>query len=260
MRHGVGSNALRALWIPIATLLPLAGCPDKKPTYPTCGGDKDCREGEHCVGKKCVQCASDADCTAGQACRDNACVAKAGWCESDADCPDFKVCKQNQCVPCGADAACEGGTCRDGACIRPGQCIEDSDCADDEDCVNGRCTYQGSGGGRAGQASCVLTTVFFDFDASTLREDQRPQLEANAACLRQEGERAVYVVGHTDSLGTEEYNVALADSRARAVADFLARLGIDPARFHIVPKGEAEAAGTDERSWPQDRRVEFAWQ
>lgn len=253
-------NALRGLLIPLAALVLVAGCPDKKPKYPTCDGDKDCSEGERCINKKCVQCADDADCEAGQQCRDNACVAKDGWCASDADCPDFKVCQQNQCVPCASDDECEGGTCRDGACIRPGQCLEDTDCADDEDCIDGRCTYMGLGGENPDGASCELTTVFFDYDASTVREDQRPQLEANAACMTQESERTLFVVGYTDPRGTEEYNVALADGRARAVADYLARLGIDPARFRIVPKGEADARGSDEGSWPQDRRVEFEWQ
>ena len=46
----------------------------------------------------------------------------------------------------------------------------------------------------------------------------------------------------------------------QSVADYLARLGIDPARLRVVPKGETEASGADEAGWSQDRRVEIEWQ
>ena len=63
-------------------------------------------------------------------------------------------------------------------------------------------------------------------------------------------------MGHTDPSGTDEYNIALSERRAQTVADYLARLGIDPARLQVVPKGETEPTwlGDD-----KDRRVEFQW-
>lgn len=253
MRYSILVSALGALAIA------LAGCPDKKPKYPSCNGDKDCQEGEHCIAKKCVQCGDDSHCEAGQECKDGACVAREGWCETDADCPDHKICKNNQCIACVSDDECVGGKCTDGACLRPGECVKDEDCADDEDCIDGKCTNMGLGSGDGGDMSCQLATVYFDFDASSIREDSRGVLEANAQCL-QETTRNVYIVGHTDPRGTDEYNIALSDGRARAVADFLARLGIDPARFHIVPKGESDAQGEDESTWVQDRKVTFEWQ
>ncbi|RMH44031.1 MAG: OmpA family protein [Deltaproteobacteria bacterium] len=242
-----------------AALALLAGCPDKKPKYPNCAGDKDCKPGEHCVDKKCVQCRDDDDCEKGQRCEANACVAAEGWCESDADCPNFQVCKDHQCVACTSDADCPGGKCTDGACLRPGQCVKDEDCADDEDCVDGRCQRVGLGGPQP-DTTCTLESVYFEFDSAALSAEARDVLAKDADCLKQESERSVYVIGHTDPRGTDEYNIALSDGRARAVADYLARLGIDPARFRIVPKGEADATGTDEESWKRDRRVDFEWQ
>jgi peptidoglycan-associated lipoprotein len=252
-RQMVGSCAsLAAAVVTTCALLAAAGC-GGKPKYPSCDGDKDCKKGEHCIDKKCVQCGDDSHCAEGETCKAGACVKKG--CSTDDDCADGKVCKDGQCVACESDGECgPGGRCDNGACIRPGQCKKDEDCADDEDCIDGRC--QGAGAGAAG--ACNLTTVYFDFDTSVIREDSRSVLEANAQCLKS-ANRASYVVGHTDPRGTEEYNIALADGRARAVADYLARLGIDPAKLQIVPKGEAEATGGDESTWTKDRRVEFEW-
>jgi len=251
---------MKTTWAVVATLAAfalLAGCPDK-PKYPACSGDKDCKEGERCVDKKCVQCATDADCKEGETCNDaNACVKKDGWCDTDADCPDRKICREHACVACESDDQCEGGRCSNGQCIKPGECAVDEDCEDDEDCVDGTCQRLGLGG-TPPDVGCQLATVYFDFDTSTIRADQRDTLQANVECLNQ-SDRQVYLVGHTDPRGTDEYNIALSDGRARAVADYLAALGIDPARFQIVPKGETEATGTDESSWPMDRKVELQW-
>ena len=241
-----------------ATAATLAGCPDKKPKYPSCNKDGDCQEGEKCVDKKCVQCATDDDCGEGTECVAGACVRKEGWCGSDADCADGKVCKNNQCVACQQDVECPGGgRCEEGRCLGKGDCTQDEDCADDEDCVDGKC--KGYGAGTDPNLGCQLVTIYFDFDASGIREDMRRPLESTAECVNRT-DRGIYVIGHTDPQGTEEYNIALSEGRARAVADYIARLGVDPARMRIIPKGETESAGGNESTWKQDRRVEFDWQ
>src|SRR4030095_12358388 len=107
----------------------LAGCPAKKPKYPACDGDKDCKEGEHCVNKQCLQCSADTDCGEGQSCVDGACKKKEGWCSGDGDCENGQVCKNHACVACQADNECgEGGKCINGGCLRKGQCRDDKDC------------------------------------------------------------------------------------------------------------------------------------
>jgi peptidoglycan-associated lipoprotein len=240
----------------VLAALALAGCNGKKPKYPTCEKDKDCKAGEHCVNKKCVQCAESSDCEDGEVCRNGACQKPDGWCASDDDCTDGKVCKNNACVACSSDVECgAGGRCQDGGCLRKGQCKVDEDCADDEDCVNGRCTKAGTGQ----PGACQLPAIYFDFDQAAINAENQAKLEQINDCLKST-DRGVRVIGHTDPRGTEEYNIALSEGRARSVADYLARLGVDPARFHLVPKGEAEATGTDEGSWREDRRVEFEWQ
>lgn len=249
----------RVRWLALAFFAVLAGCPDKTPEYPSCDGDKDCKEGEFCVNKKCVQCSEDSQCGEGKLCRKNACVRDPSWCNSTDDCPNREACIDNTCVACEADDQCApGARCSEGQCLRPGQCTRNEDCADDEDCIDGVCKFAGIPTGDQ-DVPCALQTVYFEFDAAAIPETSRAALDANATCLKQETGRGVYLVGHTDPRGTVEYNIALSDGRARAVGDYLARLGIDPARFNIVPKGEAESSGTSEATWVEERRVDVIW-
>ncbi len=202
------------------------GCGDKKLKYPTCGKDKDCREGEHCVNKRCQQCGQDDHCASGQVCKLGACVAD----------PDAvsEVDPRSQ----------------------PGYCDRNEDCEDDEDCVENKCQRPWMNETDP-NLDCALTTVYFDFDDASVRPEARETLSGTAQCIQKAPPaRGVFIEGHTDASGTEEYNIALSERRAQTVADYLARLGVDPARFHVVPKGETVPAGAGE---DRDRRVEFKW-
>jgi Cys-rich repeat protein len=105
-------------------LLPLGGCPDKRPKYPTCAGDKDCKAGEKCEDQKCIKvCKADSDCGEGKKCNAGTCEPIPGWCGGDGDCPNGGVCKDHKCEPCKSNDECgDGGKCKDGGCIRKGQC------------------------------------------------------------------------------------------------------------------------------------------
>jgi peptidoglycan-associated lipoprotein len=242
-----------------ALVLVTAGCPDKKPKYPTCDGDKDCKSGEKCVNKKCVQCAVDGDCGPGKVCKNGGCEPIEGWCSGDGDCTDGKVCKNNACVACEADTECgEGGKCRAGKCIRKGQCETDDDCPEDQDCVRGFCVGGDGTTGTLKPPDCDIETVYFGFDQYTLSDETKASLERNFDCLSKTT-LPVQVIGHTDPRGTEEYNIGLSDDRAQAVITYMTRLGIDPGRLNKVPKGATEATGTDEASWAKDRKVELKW-
>ena len=105
-----------------------------------------------------------------------------------------------------------------------------------------------------GNTTCSLSTVYFAFDSSGIESSERDRLDANNACITKTKGKNVFLVGHTDTSGTEEYNIALSERRAQAVADYLARLGTDPARMQVVPKGETELTGQGD---DKDRRVEF---
>jgi peptidoglycan-associated lipoprotein len=236
-----------------------AGCGDKGPKYPSCGSDKDCRKGEHCVNRQCRQCASDGHCGDGETCIDGRCVAPPGSCRTDSDCPGQQACVQGHCQSCTEDVQCGANRkCRSGRCLARGRCAKHTDCADDEDCVAGRCT--GPGRGKPPDVNCQLRAIYFGFDQAGLSAEARNVLSGVAECVQSAPGRGVFLNGHTDPRGTEEYNIGLSERRAQTVADYLARLGIDPVRFRVVPRGETQASGTSESSWSRDRRVEIEWQ
>lgn len=237
----------------VCGVLFVGACGDK-PKKPGCKGDKDCKNGLVCDANKCVTCKTDAQCPKGQKCSGNACVAKA-QCEKDDQCPLGQVCQAGSCKPCAADGECgPGGRCEAGQCIRPKSCTKDEECADDEDCVNGLCLRQGLGSNI--DAGCQLQTVYFGFDDSSIQASERDRLDSNYQCMNKNKAQSVLLIGHTDTSGTEEYNIALSERRAQSAADYLARLGGDPAKMQVVPKGETEPTGTGD---DKDRRVEFKW-
>ncbi|HRC56539.1 MAG TPA: OmpA family protein [Kofleriaceae bacterium] len=251
-RSGATAMTVAAFALLLASLL--AGCPDKKPKAGSCKTTKDCKSPQVCVENRCVQCGKDSDCKDGQQCKDFTCVAKAE-CTRDDQCPVGKSCLDGVCKACTKDAECgEGGACDAGACKRATACTKDDDCADDEDCVDGYCRkpWAGSSAG----ATCELETVYFGYDEAAIGASERDRLDANAACIEKSKGKAVYVAGYTDGSGTEEYNIALSERRAQSVADYLARLGVDPAVLQVVPKGETEPSGKGD---DKDRRVELLW-
>ena len=69
----------------------------------------------------------------------------------------------------------------------------------------------------------------------------------------------VQLEGHCDERGTNEYNLALGERRAKAVFDYLVSLGASPSQFSLVSFGEERpvASGSNESAWKQNRRVEF---
>jgi len=236
----------------IAMML-LCSCGDKA-KKPGCKGDKDCKKGQVCSANKCVECKDDKGCTGGKKCVANACVLKA-QCLNDDQCPTGQVCQAGSCKPCASDSECgPGGKCSAGQCSRPKKCTKDEECADDEDCTNGRCLKAGQGSNI--DAGCQLQTIYFAFDDASIQQSERDRLDQNQQCMNKNKAQSVFLIGHTDTSGTEEYNIALSERRAQSVADYLSRLGTDPAKLQVVPKGETEPTGQGD---DKDRRVEFKW-
>ncbi len=99
--------------------------------------------------------------------------------------------------------------------------------------------------------------VFFDTDSSSVRGDQRPVLERQAAWLRTNAAVQVMVEGHADERGTREYNLALAQRRANAARDLLVAGGTSGARITTISYGKdrPDALGSSEDSWARNRRA-----
>jgi len=105
-----------------------------------------------------------------------------------------------------------------------------------------------------------LETVYFDFDKSDLRQDARDALSQNAeALLKKIVDAKVRIEGHADERGSDEYNMALGDRRAKSAAKYLINLGVSADRLSTVSYGEEKPAvqGSDEAAWSKNRRAEF---
>jgi peptidoglycan-associated lipoprotein len=110
-----------------------------------------------------------------------------------------------------------------------------------------------------GRTSAPLLPIYFDFDKSNIREDQRARIEKNAAYLKENPEVKVRLEGNSDERGTNEYNMALGERRALSAKKYLMNLGIHTDRMHTLSYGEEKPLlhGHDEYSWAQNRRVDF---
>ena len=104
-----------------------------------------------------------------------------------------------------------------------------------------------------------LQMIHFDFDKYDIREDAKPILERNAEWLRRHPTVKILIEGHCDERGTEEYNLALGEKRARATMDYLVALGISPDRIKIISYGKSRPLdlGHNEIAWAKNRRAEF---
>jgi len=243
-----------ALAVAAVAAFAVAGC---DPDYPSCETDKHCKAKEFCVNAKCQQCRDSNDCPAGNACKAGKCEPIPGYCRSKADCPANQECIASKCKACANDKECAGGQhCVKGTCTAKKPCKTDNDCPQDEDCIAGFCSKEKAP--PPPQAQCTLEAVFFDFNESALTTEAPAVLARDAECLKKVA-RPAQMIGHTDPRGTQEYNLALSEKRAQSVRDHLGRLGVEGNQLSVLPRGALDAKGTDEPSWAQDRRVDFAW-
>jgi peptidoglycan-associated lipoprotein len=104
-----------------------------------------------------------------------------------------------------------------------------------------------------------LADVFFAYDSTDISEEGRASLQKNLQWLKRWTSTKIMIEGHADSRGTNEYNLALGESRADAVRDYLASLGLAADRVTIVSKGEEQpfCAEESEACWQQNRRGHF---
>jgi peptidoglycan-associated lipoprotein len=104
-----------------------------------------------------------------------------------------------------------------------------------------------------------LGTIYFDYDKALIRDDARPTLDMNAAWLKKFKTTKILIEGHCDERGTEEYNLALGEKRAKATEDYLLSSGIPADRMKIISYGKSQPIdpGHDESAWQKNRRAQF---
>jgi len=237
----------------LLALLALAGC---GPTYPKCDGDSHCAEkGEVCVENTCQQCRDDGNCKDGYQCKGGRCEVKPE-CAQESDCPGGKVCRSGKCaLECRAKSDCGSGLkCRANRCVDEMSCTGPTDCSPGRSCEAGRCTEAMA----ASRSMCDLTRVNFEFNRSRLTGDARSVLEEVADCIKAKS-GTITIEGHCDERGTEEYNLALGEERARAARKYLLSLGVPRSKLRIVTKGETQPLEdrSSESAWAKNRRAEF---
>ncbi len=104
-----------------------------------------------------------------------------------------------------------------------------------------------------------LEDIHFDFDRYEIRPGDAKVLEATARWLKTKPAFLLLVEGHCDERGTNEYNLALGERRARATMNFLIGQGIQTSRITTVSYGKERplCSEKDERCWRSNRRAHF---
>ena len=104
-----------------------------------------------------------------------------------------------------------------------------------------------------------LSPIHFDFDKAELRKDALDTLTAHVAWLKDHADAVLLIEGHCDERGTDEYNVALGERRAKSVSELLAAHGIAPDRISTTSLGRERPICTTntEECRMQNRRAEF---
>lgn len=107
------------------------------------------------------------------------------------------------------------------------------------------------------QALRETQTIYFAFDNSTIAGDYEEMLAAHAAYLSKNPALRVTIEGHADERGTPEYNIALGERRAQAVANYLQALGVQADQISIVSYGEEKPLllGQSDEVYAKNRRA-----
>jgi len=118
-------------------------------------------------------------------------------------------------------------------------------------------------GGVFGEAlpedALVLKDVYFDYDKSDIKAEDKATLEGINSWMMNHPQALLQVEGHCDERGTKEYNMALGERRALAVRTVLVGLGVSPDRIQTISYGEEKPSCPEhaEECWKKNRRGHF---
>jgi peptidoglycan-associated lipoprotein len=104
-----------------------------------------------------------------------------------------------------------------------------------------------------------LADIFFDFDKYDIRPGDAKTLDANASWLKSNPNHLLLIEGHCDERGTNEYNLALGERRAKSTMNYLVSQGVQANRITIISYGEERPQCTEhtESCWAKNRRAHF---
>jgi len=104
-----------------------------------------------------------------------------------------------------------------------------------------------------------LADIHFDFDKYNIRPGDAKILDKNADWLKSHADQLVLIEGHCDERGTNEYNLALGERRAKSAMNHLVSQGVQASRITIISYGKERPTCTEhnERCWSKNRRAHF---
>ena len=110
-----------------------------------------------------------------------------------------------------------------------------------------------------GRSTGPMLPLYYDFDKSSIKSDQKGRIENNAAYLKDNSRVRIIIAGNCDERGTNEYNMALGERRALSAKKYLINLGVSGGRVSTISYGEEKPLnhGHDELAWSQNRRADF---
>lgn len=102
--------------------------------------------------------------------------------------------------------------------------------------------------------------ILFGFDSATLRRESIENLQKLTSIINRDEDTILLIVGHTDSVGDQDYNLGLSERRARTAANYMVEQGLAQSRVRIEGRGEYEPIGDNnsETGRQENRRVEVA--
>jgi len=104
-----------------------------------------------------------------------------------------------------------------------------------------------------------LKDINFDFDKYDIRPGDAKILDTNAGWLKSHPDQLLLIEGHCDERGTNEYNLALGERRAKSTMNYLVSQGVQSSRITIISYGEERPLCTEhnEGCWAKNRRAHF---
>ena len=105
----------------------------------------------------------------------------------------------------------------------------------------------------------MFADIMFEYDKYDVKESYKSELQAVSQWMTKNGSAKLSIEGHCDERGTNEYNLALGDRRAKAVKDYLVSLGVMSSRIETISYGEEKPVCTEqsEECWAKNRRAHF---
>jgi peptidoglycan-associated lipoprotein len=173
-------------------------------------------------------------------------------------CAKQQVLKQDQMIPPATNAA-SAQPAKPAAAVKPATETKLPATAIKETQADKQSQGNDAAQGKDAALKADLEKVFFDFDSYTLSPAARETLAKNAEILKKQKGAKIQIAGHCDELGSDEYNLALGDKRAKAAQQYLLRMGIDSSRLSTISYGKEKPAdqGHDNAARAKNRRDEF---